>query len=88
MINWITTNYPSLAAAIGSFVIGARVLIKLLPDPKVDTAFEHFVDLLKHVGLVVAPTSDVATTIANTPAQVTIPAPAVNGTPAAVPTAK
>lgn len=71
MIDYLSAHWIQIAAAVTSFTTGARVLVKLLPNPSADTKFEQVVDLLKHFGLVVTPPSDV---IASAPAGA-VPAP-------------
>lgn len=57
-MQYLLDHWTQISAALVSIVGGARVLVKLLPDPKIDTAFEQFVDILKHIGLSVDPVSD------------------------------
>ena len=49
--NWITSNWTEIVAAIGAVVIAARVIVKLTPTAKDDSALEKFIALLKTVGL-------------------------------------
>lgn len=54
----LNLSWENIVAFAGTLVLGARILIKILPDPKVDGYLEHFIDLLKHLGLSVDPVSD------------------------------
>lgn len=45
--------WTDIVAAAGAIVILARVIVKLTPTPKDDTALDAIVRLLKHLGLVV-----------------------------------
>lgn len=49
--NWITSNWTEIVAALGAIVIAARVVVKLTPTPKDDSALEKIVNLLKSAGL-------------------------------------
>lgn len=61
----------------------ARVLVKVLPDPKVDSYLEEFIDLLKHLGLAVDPVSDAQIPVADpAPTAPVVAAAAVAATPA------
>jgi hypothetical protein len=49
--NWITHNWESVTAVVGAVVIAARLIVKLTPTPKDDTALEKVVTFLKIIGL-------------------------------------
>lgn len=66
-------TYVETVAIVTSIVGSARLIVKVLPNPNADTKFEAIVDILKHIGLVVTPPSDV---IAPVPAGA-VPAPIV-----------
>ena len=51
MINWLTTNWSQISSVLVTVIILARLVVKLLPNPKAGTTLEHFVDILKHLGL-------------------------------------
>jgi hypothetical protein len=48
---WITANYTEMVAALGGIVLAARIIVKLTPTPKDDTALEKVVVFLKTIGL-------------------------------------
>ena len=48
---WVTENWTELVAAVGAAIILARIIVKLTPTPKDDTALEKIVNFLKTVGL-------------------------------------
>jgi hypothetical protein len=51
IINYIVSHYSEIVAIAGSIVIAARIIVKLTPTPKDDSALEYVVSLLKHLGL-------------------------------------
>lgn len=53
IINWFIAHYSELLAAATSIVIAARVIVKLTPTPKDDSALASVVEWLKHLGLVI-----------------------------------
>lgn len=52
-IAYITDHWSDIITALTSIIIGARIIVKLTPTPKDDSALEAFVDFLKHLGLVI-----------------------------------
>ena len=55
IVNWAQTNWQGVVAAFMALIIAARLIVKLTPTPKDDSALEKLVNLLKHVGLHVDP---------------------------------
>lgn len=53
IISYITAHWTDISAALFLFVATCRIIVKLTPTPKDDTALEAVVDFLKHLGLVV-----------------------------------
>ena len=49
--NWVTEHWTELMAAVGAAIILARIIVKLTPTPKDDSALEKIVNFLKTVGL-------------------------------------
>jgi len=49
--NWITVNWTQIVAAVGGIVLASRILVKLTPTPKDDSALEKVVNFLKALGL-------------------------------------
>lgn len=52
-INFVTTHWTEIIAAISGVVLAARLIVKITPTPKDDTFLEKIVDALKHLGLVI-----------------------------------
>lgn len=79
----LNLSWTNVIALGGAVVMIARVLVKVLPDPKVDSYLEEFIDLLKHLGLAVDPVSDAQIPVADpAPTAPVVAAPAVAATPA------
>lgn len=56
-MKWFLAHYNEIVAIVGGVVLLARIIVKLTPTPKDDTALASIVEILKHLGLVVeAPT--------------------------------
>ena len=51
MVSWFTEHWTEVIAGIGAVVILARIVVKLTPTPKDDTALEKVVNFLKSIGL-------------------------------------
>ena len=51
---WILANIEQIVAIAGGVVMLARLVVKITPTPKDDTALEKVVGVLKHLGLHVA----------------------------------
>lgn len=54
MKDWITfilDHKEDILACLGGVIIAARVIVKLTPTPKDDSALEKVVGVLKHIGL-------------------------------------
>lgn len=51
LINWLITHWVEIGAAFGLTIGAARIVVKLTPTPKDDSALESLVNVLKHVGL-------------------------------------
>ena len=51
MIDWLTNNWQTLTAGVGAVVMISRVIVKLTPTPKDDTALARIVDVLRQLGL-------------------------------------
>ena len=49
--NYITQNWTQIVAAVGGIVLAARLIVKLTPTPKDDSALQAVVNFLKGVGL-------------------------------------
>jgi hypothetical protein len=54
-ITFIVGHHAEILSCIGGLVIAARVIVKLTPTPKDDSALNAVVNVLKHVGLHIAP---------------------------------
>lgn len=52
-MNYILAHWADIIAALGGIVLTARLIVKLTPTPKDDTALEAVVEGLKHLGLVI-----------------------------------
>lgn len=52
-MNYILAHWADIIAALTGVIIAARLIVKLTPTPKDDTALETFVETLKHLGLVI-----------------------------------
>ena len=50
-ITYIMAHWADIVTAASGVVIAARVIVKLTPTPKDDSALEYVVDVLKHLGL-------------------------------------
>ena len=48
---WFTEHWMEIIAAIGAAVMLARIVVKITPTPKDDTALEKVVAFLKTIGL-------------------------------------
>jgi len=53
IVSWITANWSDIITIYTSIIIGARIIIKLIPAPSAGTVLESIVTFLSHVGLVV-----------------------------------
>ncbi|NBO26168.1 MAG: hypothetical protein EBU96_05130 [Actinobacteria bacterium] len=51
IVNWITGHWETIVALVGGIVILARIIVKITPTPKDDSALEAVVNFLKGVGL-------------------------------------
>jgi hypothetical protein len=54
MKDWITfilDHKDDIIACLGGAIISARVIVKLTPTPKDDSALEKIIGVLKHIGL-------------------------------------
>jgi hypothetical protein len=52
-MNYILAHWSEIITALTTLIIFARIIVKLTPTPKDDTALDAFVDCLKHLGLVI-----------------------------------
>jgi hypothetical protein len=52
-MNYLLAHWADIIAALTGIILTARLIVKLTPTPKDDTALESFVEALKHVGLVI-----------------------------------
>lgn len=59
IINYFIAHWSDIITALGGIIIAARVIVKLTPTPKDDSALEAVVDFLKHLGLVIKDKSQV-----------------------------
>ena len=50
-MEWFTQHWMEIVAGVGAAVILARIITKLTPTPKDDTALEKIVEFLKTIGL-------------------------------------
>ena len=50
-ITYIMAHWADIVTAASGVVISARVIVKLTPTPRDDSALEYVVSLLKHLGL-------------------------------------
>jgi len=50
-MNWLLNNWQELVNAAAGVMIVARIVVKLTPTPKDDTALAKIVDVLKALGL-------------------------------------
>ena len=48
---WITSNWTEIVAALGALVLASRIIVKLTPTPRDDSALEKVINFLKGVGL-------------------------------------
>ena len=48
---WITSNWTEIVAAVGALVLASRIIVKLTPTPRDDSALEAVINFLKGVGL-------------------------------------
>jgi hypothetical protein len=55
VIAFIINNHQSIVEAAAGLVIAARVIVKLTPTPKDDTALQSVVNFFKHLGLHIGP---------------------------------
>ena len=51
IVNYITSHWVEIGAAVGLIMGAARIIVKLTPTPKDDTILEKVIGLHKHVGL-------------------------------------
>lgn len=51
IINFVVNHSNDILAIIGGVVVTARLIVKLTPTPKDDSALEKIVGVLKHLGL-------------------------------------
>lgn len=51
MTTWITHNWETVVAGAGAVVMLSRIVVRLTPTPKDDTALKRIVDFLKALGL-------------------------------------
>jgi hypothetical protein len=54
-MNWITEHWQSIINTVVAVVAAARLIVKLTPTPKDDSALDKVVTAAKHVGLVIEP---------------------------------
>lgn len=57
IVNWCIEHWVEIAAAFAGLTQAARLIVKLTPTPKDDSALDFVVGLLKQIGL----TSDTLT---------------------------
>jgi hypothetical protein len=50
-MNYILAHWSAIITALTTLIIAARLIVKLTPTPRDDTALEKIVSALKHVGL-------------------------------------
>jgi hypothetical protein len=50
-MNWITENWQNIVGIAGGVVMLARLIVKITPSPKDDTALAKIISVLKSVGL-------------------------------------
>jgi len=50
-MNWITENWQNIVGIAGGVVMLARLIVKVTPTPKDDTALAKIISVLKSVGL-------------------------------------
>ena len=50
-MNWITENWQNIVGIAGGVVMLARLIVKITPTPKDDTALAKIISVLKSVGL-------------------------------------
>ena len=50
-MEWISEHWMEIVAGVGAAVLLARVIVKLTPTPRDDTALERVVAFLKTIGL-------------------------------------
>ena len=53
LIQYVLAHWVEIIAALSAVVGAARLVVKLTPTPKDDTALEKIIAALKHVGLVI-----------------------------------
>lgn len=51
IIPFVVAHHSEIISCIGGVVIVARVIVKLTPTPKDDSALDWVVTMLKHLGL-------------------------------------
>ncbi len=51
LLTFVIDHKDDAIALLGGVIISARVIVKLTPTPKDDSALEKVVGVLKHVGL-------------------------------------
>jgi len=50
-MNWLLNNWQEIVNALAGIMIAARIIVKITPTPKDDTALAKVVDVLKALGL-------------------------------------
>ena len=50
-MNWITENWQNVVGIAGAVVMLARLIVKVTPTPKDDTALAKIISVLKSLGL-------------------------------------
>lgn len=50
-MNYILAHWSEIITALTTLIIAARIIVKLTPTPRDDTALEKVVSFLKHIGL-------------------------------------
>ena len=50
-LTWVIEHWKELVAAVGAAIVLARLIVKLTPTPKDDSALEKIVNFLKAIGL-------------------------------------
>lgn len=50
-MNYILTHWSDIITALTTLIIASRLIVKLTPTPRDDTALEKVVTALKHLGL-------------------------------------
>lgn len=50
-MNWIIEHWKDIADVIVYLMVASRIVVKLTPTPKDDTAWDTVAEALKHLGL-------------------------------------